>query len=109
MKSKRKKHETVIEKIKQQTNKKQNEENSVEKMDENKVEETTQDEIKVRGLCFSHATGDRDESYAQYYSCPTNTFECFRVSLQLLWIPVVRLESLDPTVGKFLCFLESFT
>ena len=52
MKSKRKKHETVIEKIKQQTNKKLNEENSVEKMDENKLEETTQDEIKVRGLRF---------------------------------------------------------
>ena len=48
MKSKRKKHETVIEKIKQKTNKKQNEENSVENKHGNKQEETTQDEIKVQ-------------------------------------------------------------
>ena len=48
MKSKRRKHETVIEKAKQQTNRKQNEEAVSEKIDENKLEETTQEEIKVR-------------------------------------------------------------
>ena len=46
MKSKRKKHETVIEKIKQKASQKQNEEYSVENKRENKQEETTQDEIK---------------------------------------------------------------
>jgi hypothetical protein len=48
MKLKRKKHETVIEKIQQKTNKKQIEENSVEHKQENKQEEITQDEIKVK-------------------------------------------------------------
>ncbi|CAB3987285.1 ATP-dependent RNA helicase DDX54 [Paramuricea clavata] len=46
MKSKRQKHGTVIEKIKQQTSKKQNEENSSETVERNKLEETTIDEIK---------------------------------------------------------------
>jgi hypothetical protein len=47
MKSKRRKHGTVIEKIKQQTAKKQNEENSSETVERNELEETTMDEIKV--------------------------------------------------------------
>ena len=47
MKSKRRKHETVIEKAKQQTIKRRNEEPGSEKIDRNKQEETTQEEIKV--------------------------------------------------------------